>query len=97
MQLNIPHKFTKEAAVARVKSALDEARSKLADKATLHEERWDGDTLHFDVEAQGQRIAGTLAVEDHAFNLQAKLPMMLRMFEGKIEKMILEQTKQALG
>lgn len=97
MQVTLPHKFTKEAAVARVKSALEEARPKLVGQATLHEERWNGDTLHFDVEAQGQRIAGTLTVEEHAFNLQAKLPLMLRMFEGKIEKMILEQTKQALG
>ena len=63
MHLDIPHKFpSQEAAVAKVKQALDEGRSKLDGKATIEEERWDGDTLNFGVNIQGQSIAGTLAV-----------------------------------
>ena len=32
---------------------------------------------------------------DHEFDVYAKLPLMLRMFEGRIEKMIKEQIAQA--
>jgi hypothetical protein len=97
MQVTIPHKFTQADAVARVKAALDDARPKLAGQATLNEERWDGDVLHFDIDTHGQHIVGTLTVEEHDFNLQATLPLMLRMFEGKIEKAIIEQTQRVLG
>lgn len=97
MQVTIPHKLTKEQAIAQVKNSLDEARPKMEGQATLNEERWEDNVLHFDVTAQGQRIAGTLAVEDQNFELNAKLPLMLRMFEGRIKKAIEEQTRQALG
>ena len=88
MQLKIPHQFTKEAAVARVKQALDEARHKLGEQATIDEERWEGDTLHFAFTAQKQHISGTLAVGDTHFDVYVKLPLMLRMFEGKIQKVV---------
>lgn len=97
MQVKIPHKFSRAQAVERVKKALDDARPKMAGQAELHEERWEDNVLHFDVTAQGQRISGTLTVEDDAFDLYAKLPLMLRMFEGRIEQMIKEQTGKMLG
>lgn len=97
MHLNIPHKFTKADATARVKKVLEDGRSQLAGKAEIEEERWDGDTLHFAFTANGQHITGELEVQDSAFVLDAKLPFMLRMFEGKIQKMIQEQSKQMLG
>lgn len=60
MQVQIPHKFTQAQAIAQVKRALDEGRAKAAGQATIHEERWDDNILHFDVTAQGQRISGTV-------------------------------------
>jgi len=96
MQVQIPHKFTKQEALLQVKRALDEGRAKAAGQATIHEERWDDNVLHFDVSAQGQRIAGTVTVNDHNFDIYAKLPLMLRMFEGRIEAAIKEQAAQML-
>lgn len=96
MQVTIPHKFTKDEAVLRVKRALEEARPKLGDQATIDKEEWQGDTLHFGFTAQGQSISGTFEVRDNEFELNAKLPLMLRMFEGKIKKAIEEQAGQML-
>lgn len=97
MQVTIPHKLTKELAVARVKEAIERARPQLGEQATITEERWDGDTLHFAFTAQGQSISGTFAVHDSTFDLQAKLPLMLRMFEGRLEAAIKEQAAAMLG
>ncbi len=97
MQVQIPHKFTKTEAITRVKQAIEEGRSQIAGKATIDEERWEGDTLHFAFTGQGQSISGTLTVEDHQFDLYAKLPLMLKFFEGKIEKAIKEQATQMLA
>ena len=96
MQVEIPHKFSKAEALQRVKLALNEARAKMGDQATIHEERWEDNVLHFDVEGQGQRITGTFTVNDNTFDLYAKLPLMLRMFEGRIEKAIKEQAAQMM-
>jgi len=95
MHLQIPHKTTQSEALARVKHGLDEVRPKLSEqKAEIHEERWDGDTLHFDATAQGQRINGTLQVTATDFVLDAKLPLMLRLFEGRIEKEIMAKVSE---
>lgn len=97
MQITIPHKLG-SAAVAkeRVMFALNEARAKLGDQATIDKEEWVGDTLNFGFTAQGQTITGTFEVRDNDFELNAKLPLMLRMFEGRIKGAIEEQAKAML-
>ncbi|HEY4516714.1 MAG TPA: polyhydroxyalkanoic acid system family protein [Candidatus Paceibacterota bacterium] len=97
MHLNIPHKFSREEALERVKKVLVDARPQLTGKATIEEERWESDILHFAFTTEGQHISGQLKVKDKEFELDAKLPLMLRMFEGKIEKMIAAQATQILG
>lgn len=96
MQVKLPHSLSRHEAVARVQRLLIEAKPQLADKVTIEEERWDGDTLHFAFTTQGQKISGQFEVKDNEYELNAKLPFMMRMFEGKIEKMIAEQSKQML-
>lgn len=91
MQIAIPHKFSKAEAKERVMVALREGREKLGDQATIDKEEWQGDTLHFGFTVQGQSITGTFEVRDNDFDLNAKLPLMLRMFEGRIKKAIEEQ------
>lgn len=96
MHLHIPHKFSKGEAVSRVKQVLMEGKSQLSGKATIDKEEWVGDVLNFAFTANGQHITGSLDVQNGAFVIDAKLPLMLRLFEGKIEKMITEQTAQML-
>jgi Putative polyhydroxyalkanoic acid system protein (PHA_gran_rgn) len=94
MHLQIPHKTSQQDALARVKQGIEQMRSQMGDKVEIHEERWDGDTLHFDATAQGQRVSGTLAVEEKDFVIDAKLPLMLKLFEGRIEKEIMAKVSE---
>ena len=96
MHIQIPHKFYAPEACSRVKNAIAEAKTQMGDKGKIDEERWEGNMLHFAVSGQGQKIAGTLEVKDKEFVLDAKLPLMMRLFEGKIEKAIKEQVSQML-
>jgi hypothetical protein len=93
MHLEIAHKFTQEQAKQRVIQGLNEARPKLEGQAVLEKEEWHDNTLDFGVLVQGQRITGSLEVEDQKFILDAKLPFLWRMFEGKIQQAIEEQIK----
>lgn len=96
MQVQVPHRFTKEQAVSRLKQGVAEAKLKGGDQITIHEERWEDDTFHFDITGQGQRISGSVGVGENYFDIYAKLPLMLRMFEGRIEAAIKEQAAQML-
>lgn len=96
MHLQIPHKLTQPEAIEKVKASLEAARPQMAGQVNIEKEEWDGNKLNFAFTAQKQHITGTLVVEDKDFVVDAKLPLMLRMFEGKIEKMIGEQVKTLL-
>src|ERR1700743_1386009 len=96
MHFVIPHKFTKTEAVSRIKNMLAEAKPQLAGKATIDKEEWNGNTLAFAFTAEGQKIAGQCEVQDNQFVVDAKLPFMLRLFEGRIQKAIEEQTREML-
>lgn len=97
MHVIINHSFTKNEAVTRVKQALAGARSQAAQHVQGLEENWEADTLNFAFNLQGKKITGSLEVRDKEFELNAKLPLLWRMFEGKIEKMISEQAKQFIS
>lgn len=96
MEFNLKHQFSKEEARRRVQLMLDEMRSKLGDKATIDEERWEGDTLHFATTVEKQQISGTVAVSEQAYDIVIKLPLMLRLFEGRIKKEVEAQAAVAL-
>ena len=80
-------------AISKVKNALEHGKSQMAQYATIGEERWEGNVLHFSAALQGKQISGTLEVTDRDFVIDAKLPLLWRMFEGRIESMIAEQVK----
>lgn len=94
MHFQIPHGTSQSDALNKVKHALSDAKPHLDGQATIDEERWEGNTLHFAATLQGKQITGTLSVSDTEFVIDAKLPLMWRLFEGRIEKMIAEQVKE---
>jgi len=97
MKVSIPHKDTQIGAITHVKKILNESRAQMAAHLTDVTEAWQGNVLNFAFTAQKNHISGTLEVKDHSFELYAKLPLMMRMFEGRIQKMIEDETKKMLG
>lgn len=94
--MTFTHNDTEQVAIDKIKRLLREQKAELSKHAEILEERWEGNILHFGFSLQGQKITGTLTVRDREFELYAKLPLMLRMFEGKIVKAIREQAGEML-
>lgn len=94
MHVEIPHQFSQKEAVNRVKMALNQSRAQALQQAPDLKTQWRDDTLEFSATVQGKFIEGTLAVEEKQFVLDAKLPLLWRMFEGRIEKAIKDQVAQ---
>jgi Sec-independent protein translocase protein TatA len=97
MNLKLPHQLkTEGAAILRAKQAINEMRSQLPANAKIDQETWSGNTLTFAATADKITITGSLVVTDKEYDVTAKLPFMLRMFEGRIEKAIRAQTAEML-
>lgn len=88
MQFKIAHKTTQAAAIRKIKTLLEEQKQKIAENATIETAEWDNNVLNFAFTAQGTHIKGTITVTETEFDIYAKLPLMYRLFEGKIEKAI---------
>ena len=94
MHFQLPHKTTQIGAVTKVRQAIIAARPMAKEhNVTIDEERWEANTLHFAITLQGKQITGTLVIDDKDFIIDAKLPFLWRLFEGKIERTIVEQVK----
>lgn len=91
MKFQIKHKTSKFEATQRIKKLLVEQQKQIEANATNVKTEWTGDVLEFEFTAQGTHISGTLTVTDTAFDVYAKLPLMYRLFEGQIEKMITQE------
>ena len=91
MHIQIPHNTSQKAAVERVKKRLVDARPHMKDQVNINKQDWDGPNLTFAFTAQGKEVTGKLKVTETEFIVDAKLPLMWRLFEGKIEKMITQQ------
>ncbi len=94
MNFKIPHKTSQILALKKVREALEHARPQLKGHATIQEETWKDYTLSFAVTVEGKSITGTMEVTDTDYVINARLPLLWRLFEGRIEKMIAEQVKQ---
>jgi hypothetical protein len=97
MKVSIPHKQTRVGAITHIKKVLNDSRSMMASQISDMKESWEGNILTFAFTAQKKHFEGTLEVKDHSFELYAKLPIMMRLFEGKIEKIIQDEAKKVLG
>ncbi len=93
MHIAVPHKMSASQAVGRIKSMLNEHRGTIMQQAKITQEEWKGNTLHFAVEIQKKPVVGTLATTENEYVLDATLPFLWRIFEGKIEKEIKKQVE----
>lgn len=82
--------------MTRVKKALQQSRAQLAAHVEGMHESWDNNILTFSFTIQKQAISGTVTITDSSYDIVAKLPLMWRLFEGRIEKEIKEQLAQML-
>lgn len=96
MKTSIKHNTTQASAIDRVKHALKEAEDQLAKNGASVTQDWKDNVLAFGLTGQGNTITGTLTITDESFDLDVKLPLALRLFEGRIQKMIQDAAQQAL-
>ena len=95
ISLDIPHKLGK----AGVRSRLDGGIGRLGEKIPGGAEvqhRWEGDTLHFTVQALGQTVKSTAEVFDSHVHAVVDLPAMLSLFAAPLRAAIQSEAPKLL-
>ena len=93
--LDIPHQLGKAGVRARLDGGIGRLGEKIPGGATV-EHRWNGDTLHFTVQAMGQSIASTATVFDRHVHAVVDLPGFLAMLAGPIKAAIESEAPKLL-
>lgn len=84
MRIAVPHNTSKDVARGKVEQRLGLLLAQFGGHAEQIEHEWLGDTMRFKGKARGMSVQGTVEVTDAAVVIDAKLPMVAMMFEGRI-------------
>lgn len=94
MQFSLPFRGDAQQGITKLKQLLDQHRDQVAQKASDVKEEWDDNVLSYAFTVEGKHIEGTVTVRDGSYDVYAKLPLALRLFEGTIERMIEAEAKK---
>ena len=87
MKLTLPHELGREEVRRRLAARSHEIADHIPGGMATVETHWHGDDLmHLGVDAMGQHVEGTIAIEDDKVLLDFTLPPALSLFKPLIEK-----------
>ena len=95
IELDFPHKLGKAGVRARLDGGVGKLGEKIPGGATV-QHRWEGDTMHFTVNAMGQQIGCTATVFEQHVHAVVDLPGLLGMLAGPIKAAIESQGPKLL-
>jgi hypothetical protein len=94
MRIAVNHNTTCANARRKVEDRLGQLLSQFGGHAEDMEHGWDGNTLRFKGKARGMALSGTVEVTEAEIILDAKLPLMAKMFEGRIRETVQREADQ---
>lgn len=95
ISLDIPHKLGRDAAKARIGGGIGKLTDMFPGGGNV-EQRWEGDTMHFTVQAMGQKVASRLEVSEDKVHAVVDLPPMLALFAAKIREKLAREAPKLL-
>lgn len=97
MKLEVPHQVGRDEARRRLQTRLEEAKREMAGRpVSLDEERWEGDSLIFRLQAFGMGVQGSATADDDHVRVEAKLPLAAMMMRGTIESQLRAELERIL-
>ncbi len=95
--VNIPHNLGREEARKRLQDGFGRIREQIGGKAVTFQERWEGDRLHFDAGALGQKVAGRLDVAESNVHIEIDLPWILSALAESLQSRLKKEGQLLLG
>lgn len=88
MRIAVPHHTSKDVARTKVEQRLGQLLAQFGGGAEEIRHEWAGDTLRFSGKARGFFVEGTVDVTDTEVIVDGKLPLVAKMFEGRIRQAV---------
>ena len=83
--VNVPHDLGRDEARRRLETGFGRIREQIGGKSLAFEERWEGERLHFNAGAFGQKVSGRVDVLDKSVRIEVDLPWMLASIAEKLQ------------
>jgi hypothetical protein len=93
--LDIPHQLGKAGVRARLDGGIGKLGQRIPGGAQV-QHHWEGDTLHFTVQAMGQTVTSTAEVFDAHVHAVVDLPGLLQLFAAPIRAAIQAEAPKLL-
>lgn len=94
--VTISHELGRTGARERIDGGIDRVLGSIAGGMLKFDRSWNGDTMHFDASAMGQRVDGTVDVRDADVTITVRLPLLLAGMADKLGGMIKTESKVLL-
>ena len=85
IEVDLPHKLGREEARRRIAANIHKLKDHIPGGAADVRTSWTGDTLDLSVQALGESVDTTIAVEETFVRVRVRLPGLLGMFAKPIE------------
>jgi putative polyhydroxyalkanoate system protein len=82
--VSIPHELGRAEARRRIDEGVDRLTGQIGAVGEL-KRSWQGDTLHFSLQAIGQTITGTIGIAERDVRLEVQLPGIFAMIANKVK------------
>ena len=95
--METPHALGQEEAARRLKEKFSLVTAAYGSQVGDLQQEWNDSVLSFAFTAVGMKVSGTVAVEEAAVKMDAKVPLAAMMVRGMIEKRIGEELGNLLA
>jgi len=95
--VTIPHRHGKIEATRRIKTGIEDARTRYAAEFKVAEQTWEGDRLRYRVAVLGQTVTGTVDVTDAEVRVEVVLTWLMAHLVKPAEAIVRREGEAILG
>jgi hypothetical protein len=98
ISVSVPHNLGREEARRRIVEGFDQIEQQITGGMGMVacQQRWEGDRLHFEASALGQKMTGRLDVSEDSLGIEIDLPAILAALADRIAGKLKETSRQLL-
>ena len=95
--VSVPHKLSQEEALSRIKSLVNDLKSRYGDQVSDVRESWHGNKCDFSMKIKMFKLSGSMEVNESSAEIRGTMPPGTGRFEGKAKSLIEEHAKKLLS
>jgi hypothetical protein len=95
--VSVPHQLSKEDALNRIKSLVEQLKAQYGNQVSNVSEEWHDNRCDFSLKMKMFKLSGSIMVDDSKAEIRGTMPPGTGRFEGKAKKLIEEQAKKLLS